>query len=417
MANCGTFDPLGPYISGTFAYVDCTVRSLGAEGYQALAADVSTQSVLTGLITIFIALIGYRILFGSMLSMREGAVGAIKIGAAITLATQWSSYQTLIYDVVTDGPVELATSILQPVNIGGEDSGGLIARSQNAYDTISSITTPNYSGLVPKPPQPPAENARTAPSSPQQSTTGSPTFAGLLSAEERTSLKGAETMFSASTLAGLLAPRIVAAIMLALAPVIAGFMLFEATQGLVIGWLRILLATILANIAASAVLALQLTIFSPQVTTLQSAIDRGVTVPTLVNEITVSSVLFAALMAATIFGVATAAFGLRLPINMRYFATKVQRSRSTNELTREAPATFQTTRTVLSERTRVQRIADAVEATDRRESLTTRTQTISRLTMSSREAAANTARMISPIGQAGRRTMPRTSSAIRQRDA
>jgi len=78
MASCGTFDPLGPYITDAFAHVDCTVRSLGAEGYQALAGDISTQSVLTGLIAIFIALIGYRTLFGSMSVVRTfGTTGGV----------------------------------------------------------------------------------------------------------------------------------------------------------------------------------------------------------------------------------------------------------------------------------------------------------------------------------------------------
>lgn len=417
MASCGTFDPLGPYITDAFAHVDCTVRSLGAEGYQALAGDISTQSVLTGLIAIFIALIGYRTLFGSMLSMREGAVGALKIGAAITLATQWSSYQTLIYDVVTDGPVELATSILRPIALGNEDASGLIARSQSVYEAMSTITTPNSDRRASPPPQTSAVNGQAAPDASQQTAAGSPTLAGLLPAEQRASLQSAEIIFSASTLSGLLAPRIVAAIMLALAPVIAGFLLFEVTQGLVIGWLRILLATIFANIAASAVLALQLTIFAPQVAMLQYAIDHGITVPTLVSEITVSSALFAALMAATIIGVATTAFGLRVPVRILSFASKAHRSLNTNELTREAPFIVQSARTLMSERTRVQRIADAIVAVDRREALTSRTQITSRLAQSSREDQTNTAHRISPIGQARRRKMPRASSSIRLRDA
>ena len=46
-------------------FVDCQAQAIGAGGYQALAAPGSTLSlVLTGFLTLFVALFGYRMLFG-----------------------------------------------------------------------------------------------------------------------------------------------------------------------------------------------------------------------------------------------------------------------------------------------------------------------------------------------------------------
>src|SRR3546814_10632018 len=66
MASGGDTIP-GPesFAPSAIRFLDCQAQLIGAEGYRALAAPGSTASILlTGLITLLIAFIGYRMLLG-----------------------------------------------------------------------------------------------------------------------------------------------------------------------------------------------------------------------------------------------------------------------------------------------------------------------------------------------------------------
>src|SRR5258708_19430595 len=100
------------FVSSIMAYIDCQALTLGAGGWAALAAPGSVLSVvLTGFLTIFIALIGYNLLLGMSMTVRDGTLAFVKIGAVFALATSWPAYRTLVYDLVTDGPPQLVAQI------------------------------------------------------------------------------------------------------------------------------------------------------------------------------------------------------------------------------------------------------------------------------------------------------------------
>ena len=70
------------FVSSVTGYVDCQAQILGSGSWQALAAPGSTLTVvLTGFLTIFIALIGYNLLLGNSITVRSGTVAFVKIGA------------------------------------------------------------------------------------------------------------------------------------------------------------------------------------------------------------------------------------------------------------------------------------------------------------------------------------------------
>src|SRR5690349_24783909 len=109
-------------------YVDCQAQILGSGAWAALAAPGSTLSiVLTGFLTIVIALVGYNLLLGRSVSVREGTLAFVKIGAVFALATSWPAYRTLIYDVVADGPSQLLGEIGPRVGVAGTE-GALVQR-------------------------------------------------------------------------------------------------------------------------------------------------------------------------------------------------------------------------------------------------------------------------------------------------
>src|SRR3546814_9007720 len=117
MASCQWIPAVERFAPSVIAFLDGQAQTLGAEGYQALAAPGSPVSVLlTVMLTVFVAFIGYRMLFGHMPTIREGVLAAVKIGIVLALATGWPAYRTIIYDVVLQEPAERSdehTSALQ----------------------------------------------------------------------------------------------------------------------------------------------------------------------------------------------------------------------------------------------------------------------------------------------------------------
>jgi type IV secretion system protein VirB6 len=133
MASCPGFDPLGPYVSQIVSFADCQSLALGAAGYRALGPSTGFgMAFLSALLTIHVALIGYRLLLGGQIGLREGVGAALRLGFVLALATQWSAYRPLVYDVITQGPVDLAVRVLAPSGLGGDAPERLIDRVQGA---------------------------------------------------------------------------------------------------------------------------------------------------------------------------------------------------------------------------------------------------------------------------------------------
>eukprot|EP01035_Chromulina_nebulosa_P002771 gene2771-3774_t len=85
---CPSLAPDSAFVSGVLGYVDCEAQALGLGGWQGMTGAGSANAlILTGMLTIFIALIGYRILLGETPTLREGVVAIVKIGIVLALAT------------------------------------------------------------------------------------------------------------------------------------------------------------------------------------------------------------------------------------------------------------------------------------------------------------------------------------------
>ena len=82
----------GAYLRSVLTFVDCQAQTIGAAGYEAAAAPGSPLSLLlTGLVTLFVAFYGYRLLFGDTPNVREGVLALVKIGIVLALATSWGA--------------------------------------------------------------------------------------------------------------------------------------------------------------------------------------------------------------------------------------------------------------------------------------------------------------------------------------
>ncbi len=136
MSGCSTVTDLG-VVRDVLTTVDCNTRDFARLGYESLAAANSPfQAALTVALTIYVAVIGYRLLFGEGARLSTGPCIALKIGAVLALVTSWSLFQTLVFDLAERAPVEIAAVISAPMR-GHSLAADPVAGLQASYDQLS----------------------------------------------------------------------------------------------------------------------------------------------------------------------------------------------------------------------------------------------------------------------------------------
>ena len=309
----------GPIAQGLADFVDCQSKALGEIGYRTLAApDSSVGMLLVGLLTIFIALIGFRLLLGETPTLERVVRDTLRVGIALTLATSWSAYHVLIYDVAIQTPITLAAEISQPMGFPGAD-GSLLARLQDVADALAR------SGGTP----------------------------------------GASLTFLVSSLGALLATRAVTGLLLALGPLVATFLLFDATRGLFEGWLRALLAMVLATFTTLVLLGFELSVIEPILNELTQARQSGTIVANGNEWPAAIATLFGLVILAGLIAAFKIASGFRFPSGWaRPAPISLGMSNSSRIL---APAGLPGDFGLGGERARARVIGDALVASIRRE--------------------------------------------------
>lgn len=222
-------------VAGLLADTDCQAFGLVERGYAALASPQSaTGTTLTTLMVIAVAFFGYQLMLGRGLVLADLTRLAVRMGVVLLLATSWAMVQSVVYDTVARGPTrvaeELITAIAAPPPLAG---------IQTALDKIeqASIGWRQRAGIA----------------SPLVG--GPPTTAMTLNVSA--------FLLTMTTLGLLVVSRIVLALLLALTPVVAGFLLFDATRGLLEGWLRALVAAALMPLGVLVLAAVELAIVIP----------------------------------------------------------------------------------------------------------------------------------------------------------
>jgi type IV secretion system protein VirB6 len=234
------------FLAATLANLDCQAQTIGEAGYLALASPSSPLSTaLTALLAIFVAIVGLRLLTGRPLGLDEWVAGALKIGFVLALTASWPAYRTVVYDVVLKGPAELSGSIGRASALPGLD-GGLAARLQGVDTGIMALVV--------------AGSGRSDISS------RVPQGAVVPPITDDTALGYGKILFASSIIGSFGLLRVGGGVFLALAPLFAGFLLFEATRFLFFGWLRALIAIAIGSLGLAVVLGVQLAIIEPWLT-------------------------------------------------------------------------------------------------------------------------------------------------------
>jgi type IV secretion system protein VirB6 len=392
---CPAISTGAEFLVGTLAHLDCQAQTLGSFGFQSLAAIGSpAAAVLTALLTLFIAIYGIRLLFGPGDEPATLINAGLKAAIVLTIAMSWPAWRIVAFDTVLYGPADIAATIMPsampdpraslPQHLQGIDAG---------MASLTAARTGRDTGLV-------------------VDGTG---FQGVALADE-TGLGWARPVYLASTIGVLGLLRIAGGLLLALAPLMAGLLLFDFSCGLFAGWLRGLAFVALGSLGVTVVLSVQVAIMEPW---LADALERrslGYATPTAPTELLALSLAFAAALAGTLLLLARIAFqsswALRIPAVVRLHQQAPEqvlpRSRQTGA---ESPI-----------RSRAAAIAEGVTTVMRREEARAehreharRIETLGRPDGGSAEPGSRRA-LAEPLGNGYRRSARRETTSQRSRD-
>lgn len=397
---CPSFGTGEAFLSGMLRTIDCHAQTIGAGGYLALASPTSPVSlIVTGVLTIFVALFGYRMLVGQAPELRDVVMAFVKIGFVLMLAASWPAYRTLVYDVTMRAPAELAAAVGRSAALPGT-RGGLAGRLQLVDEQIvefSRLNSANLSSLTQNPS--PGELVRWDP------------------VKDRETIGRARALFLTGTIAAYGAVRLVAGLLLALGPLFVLFLLFEGTVGLFAGWVRGLVWTALGSLATTIGFGVQLAVMEPWLDHVLVLRRGGAPAYQGPVELFVIAAVFALLSLALLFGAAKVARGFRIPGRLRFAVT----SRIGNQVEQRFAGGSRTINaTATTERSRAAAIADAVAATQRREQGRAHGEpAVAAAGAGTRRSAARdlTAPRAVPLGESYRpRTLNRVSASAQRRD-
>ncbi len=256
--------------------VDCHIRVLVQESYRNLVGpDTVFAAAFTGLLTIYIALLGYQLLFGrGGLRVTELPVTALKVGLILAFLTSWAAYQTVFFGLLFDGPRELMQAMLAPMARAGSGfDGDVYGGLERAFQDMSRAAGV-YGGQA-------SPNANILQGGPMLGS-------GILW------LCGIGMLLS--TIGVILAVKIVLAFLLAVGPVFIGFFLFETTRGLFDGWLRTTIAFAIAPLAATVFGGAMLMMLQPFLASLAANAQAGVFDMGVIVTIALIVMVFALIM-------------------------------------------------------------------------------------------------------------------------
>ena len=400
MGPCPAVPPSAGFIGSVTGFIDCQSQLLGSGAWNALAAPGSTLAVvLTGFLTIAIALIGYNLLLGQSLTVRSGTLAAVKIGAIFALATSWPAYRTLVYDLVTDGPSQLVSEIGPQAGVIGSD-GTLTQRLDLADQALAQLA-------IFGPGSPPPNSAADIPP---------PPFGGF----DAFALGGSRILFELTAVAALALVRIVTGLMLALGPFFIAFLMFDNTRSLFEGWVRVLAGTALAAIGVSVALGLELALVEPWLADLLARRMAGEALPAVSTELFVIACLFSILVAGALFACARLTRAFRLAPLLRILPVSIEERRQASATMGPASAAAPL-EIAQTERSRAAAVASLLVSMNRRE----RTEAASMLSAASARSAggpSSTSNLLSPssvpVGRSfTRRPHARLSATAAKRDA
>lgn len=274
MNNCAITPSDLSYLSGLIGYFDCQAATIGSSGWLALSAPGSQVSLFsTILLTVLIALIGYRLILGHVPNIREGVLTIARIGVVLTFATSWEAYRTVVYDVALRAPSEIAAGIGGAAQLPG--TAGLMGDHLDVVDRqFQTLAIAGVGGPVR------FDVAQQYPP---------PLFAGF----HTFALGASRTAFIIGILGSLGSLRLLIGILLALGPLFFGFVLFNSTRGLFGGWIKVLAGAALGSVIVSIIVGVELALLEPWLNQLIERRNAGEAILMAPSQLLALSAVFA----------------------------------------------------------------------------------------------------------------------------
>jgi type IV secretion system protein VirB6 len=211
MSQCVPFGADGPAgVADALSKVDCLATDATSVSFGRLfGAHGSFQTALTIILTLYIALLAFNLLTGrSALRLSVLTPRMMTLGMVLTFATSWIAYQSVVWNLATGAPDEIAS-----VLVGSKGSATLLFAQQ--LDGLFSAITDAVTNVNPQ-----AVAAQ----------------AGMTSPMNILSLGGLILLLG--TVGVLVVCRLALAALLILGPVFIVLALFDGTRGLFEGWLK-----------------------------------------------------------------------------------------------------------------------------------------------------------------------------------
>lgn len=280
-------------IEGVMATIDCQTRAYAQGGYEALTQGSGLfGAALTLLLTIYVALIGWRLLFapdGARLAEAPGA--ALRIGAILALVTNWSVFQTLVFDLADRAPVQIAAAVSAPWTSGGEGRS-LAARPIEGLDQAHSELRRAAAAFGVRAPP----NAKAYAS------------AEAASAEALSLAADALMVMSVGVVGGA---KLAIGVLTAVGPVFIALVLLNITRGVFFGWVRALAGASLSLMLGWALLVLLLVVLAPWLAALAQQREAQALEPRMATSLAALVLVFAVGQGVLIAAAWVAALGLR----------------------------------------------------------------------------------------------------------
>lgn len=238
-------------ISGALMSVDCQIGRVVEDSFGRLFGDGGyLGTALTICLTLYIAFLAFGLITGrTRLTLTTMTPKVLAIGLVLTFVTAWPAYQTVVYNLLTRGPDEIAAALT------GSNEGASAAFAKR-LDVLFVHFADAATAFEQTSQAAPA--ASTAPSVQTPQPIAPPIRNGKSSASDM--LWSSGLILLLSTVGVLVLSRLILTLLLALGPLFVVFALFTQTRGLFEGWLRTSIGfafiPMLVTLGGSAALAL-----------------------------------------------------------------------------------------------------------------------------------------------------------------
>jgi len=218
MSQCAPFGADGPSgVADALGKVDCLASDATAVSFGRLfGAHGSFQTALTIILTLYVALLAFNLLTGrSALKVSVLTPRMMTLGLVLTFATSWIAYQSVVWNLATGAPDEIAS-----VLVGTKGSATTIF-AQHLDGVFTAIT-----------------DAATSATPTAAPAAGVPAVAVPTLASPANILSIAGLILLLGTVGVLVVCRLALAALLIIGPVFIVLALFDGTRGLFEGWLK-----------------------------------------------------------------------------------------------------------------------------------------------------------------------------------